>query len=191
LSENVHTTLQEANEINESASRGNRIVPVFAAVFAVLAALGTLASHHRSIIALNVKNEAILTQARATDRFNAYESKSIRYNIFQALLAAGLPAQPDQRTKLQKTADDLYKTSLETQTQASILERQSADLEDEAERALKSYETLEIGTTFCEVSIVIVSISALSDRSKIFVIASSLLSGIGIVFLVVGFFQGH
>ncbi len=191
MSDQVHTTLQQANDILESAWRGNRIVPVFAAVFAVLAALGTLASHHRSIIALNAKNEAILTQARATDRFNAYESKSIRYHVFQALLAAGLPAEADQRNKLQKTADDLYRSSLETQTQASLLERQSADLEDDAERQLKSYETLEIGTTFCEVAIVIVSISALSDRSRIFVIVSSVLSTTGIVFLVVGFFQGH
>src|SRR5208283_296392 len=106
--------------------------------------------------ALNVKNEAILTQARATDRFNAYESKSIRYNIFRALLDAGLPAQADKRAKLEGTAEALYKSALETQMQASALERQSVGLEGEAERALKSYETLEIGTTFCEVSIVIV-----------------------------------
>ena len=42
-----------------------RLLSLAAAVIAVLAALGTLFSHHRSITALAVKNEAILTQARA------------------------------------------------------------------------------------------------------------------------------
>ncbi len=61
------------------ASHGNRLVSLAAAIIAVLAALGTLYSHHRSISALSVKNAAILTQARATDTYNAYEAKQIRY----------------------------------------------------------------------------------------------------------------
>lgn len=39
---------------------GNRLVSLAAAIVAVLAALGTLFSHHRSIAALAAKNEAIL-----------------------------------------------------------------------------------------------------------------------------------
>ena len=62
---------------------GNKLVSLAAAIIAVLAALGTLFSHHRSIAALSAKNQAILTQARATDTYNAYEAKQIRYNIYQ------------------------------------------------------------------------------------------------------------
>jgi hypothetical protein len=191
LSEHVHTTLQEAQDIREMTYRGDRLAPVATAVFAVLAALGTLFSHHRSILVLTAKNEAILTQARASDRYNSYESKRIRYHVFQALLAAGLPPDPAERTRLTETADKLDKASLETLAEASGLEQQSNQREGEAATLLKSYETLEVGTTFCEISIVIASISALAYRTRVFLAIGAALCATGVVFLAFGYFQGH
>ncbi|HTX60544.1 MAG TPA: DUF4337 family protein [Verrucomicrobiae bacterium] len=191
MSEAVHSKLSEANEIHESAGRGHRIAPVAAAIIAVLAALGTLFSHHRSIMVLTAKNGAILKQAQASDRFNSYESKRIRYQLIQALLDAGLPQDPGTRARFVKAAENLDAASLETQNEARELERRSMELENQAEELLQSYETLEIGTTFCEVAIVIVSLSALARRQWIFLTVGAALSGTGLVFLVVGFFQAH
>jgi hypothetical protein len=191
LSENVYPKFQEANERNaQLQERGNRLVPLAAAIIAVLAALGTLFSHHRSISALTAKNEAILTQARASDSYNRYEAKRVRYHLYSAFLAAGLPANQAGKDALKTVADKEQSSSLSTFADAELLEKQSREAEDKAEAYLKSYETLEIGTTFCEIAIVLVSISALS-RTRIFLTAGSGLAAIGLVFLVVGYFQAH
>ncbi|HTA39005.1 MAG TPA: DUF4337 family protein, partial [Candidatus Acidoferrales bacterium] len=64
------------------------------------------------------------------------------------------------------------------------------DKEEQSELILKSYETLEIGTTFCEIAIVLVSISALAS-TRIFLTIGSTLAAIGLVFLIYGYFQAH
>ncbi|HTA40732.1 MAG TPA: hypothetical protein VK760_16740, partial [Candidatus Acidoferrales bacterium] len=85
MSENIYPKFNEANERVEHLSGGSRkLVSLAAAIIAVLAALGTLFSHHRSISALTAKNVAILTQARASDRYNSYEAKQVRYNVYSA-----------------------------------------------------------------------------------------------------------
>ena len=59
---------EEAAERHEHiVSGGPRFIPLISAIIAVLAAIGTLASHHRSIEATMMKNEAILTTAKASN----------------------------------------------------------------------------------------------------------------------------
>ena len=66
MSESTHRKLSDSTEMRESSDRGNRLRSAAIAVIAVLAALGTLFAHHRSIEALTSKNQAILLQARAS-----------------------------------------------------------------------------------------------------------------------------
>jgi hypothetical protein len=191
LSENIYPKLNEANERNEHLSGGrNKLVPLAAAIIAVLAALGTLFSHHRSITALTAKNEAILTQSRASDRYNSYESKRVRYHVYSAFLAAGLPQAPAGKVYLKELADKEQASSLATFADAERLEKLSQEHEDRAEMVLKSYETLEIGTTFCEIAIVLVSISALAS-TRAFLTIGSILAACGLAFLIFGYFQAH
>ena len=191
MSENVYPKFNEANERFEQLSRGgNRLVPLAAAIIAVLAALGTLFSHHRSISALTAKNEAILTQARASDRYNSYEAKQVRYNVYSAFLAAGLPRAQDGKVIVQNLAKREQASSLATYADAARYEKMAQDKEEESNLILKSYETLEIGTTFCEIAIVLVSISALAS-TRIFLTIGSGLAAIGLAFLIYGYFQAH
>jgi hypothetical protein len=63
--------LDEARERHEHILKGHdRLIPLVTAVIAVLAALGTLFAHHRSIEALVVKNDSIVATAKATDQYN-------------------------------------------------------------------------------------------------------------------------
>ena len=191
MSENVYPKFNEANERNERLGGGrNKLVPLAAAIIAVLAALGTLFSHHRSISALTAKNEAILTQSRASDRYNSYESKRVRYHVYTAFLAAGLPQAQAGKDTLKQLAEKEQASSLATFADAERLEKLATQYEDRAEEILKSYETLEIGTTFCEIAIVLVSISALAS-TRIFLTIGSLLAAGGLAFLVFGYFQAH
>jgi Domain of unknown function (DUF4337) len=163
----------------------NRLVSLAAAIIAVLAALGTLFAHHRSIQALSAKNQAILTQARATDTYNAYEAKQIRYNIYRALLSIDVVRNAQNRQRLDAIAQEEQKSSPAVLEKAQGLE-QTAALEDErSEAILKSYETLQFATTAFEISIILVSISAFAG-TRFFLPFGCGLSAVGIVLFFIG-----
>jgi Domain of unknown function (DUF4337) len=191
LSENIYPKFREANDRNSHlSSGGSKMVSLAAAIIAVLAALGTLFSHHRSISALTAKNEAILTQARASDRYNSYEAKRVRYNVYTAFLAAGLPAAEAGKETVKRLAEREQASSLSTFADAERLEKAAYAKEEESNLILRSYETLEVGTTFCEIAIVLVSISALAS-TRIFLTIGCGLAAFGLAFLIFGYFQAH
>lgn len=169
---------------------GNRPVSLAAAIIAVLAALGTLFSHHRSISALSAKNQAILTQARATDIYNAYEAKQIRYNIYRALLASDLIRSADVRARVEAVAESERTSSPAVLEKAKALESQAARDDEHSESILKSYEILQFATTMFEISIVLVSISALAG-ARLFLPLGCGLSGFGLVLFVIGLLQAR
>lgn len=168
----------------------NRLVSLAAAIVAVLAALGTLAAHHRSIVALSLKNQAILAQARASDGYNGYEARSIRAHLYQALIASGISGSASVNARMKLTADDAEATALASQRRARALETESKNDEQRSETTLRSYETLETATSFFEIAIVLISISALA-RTRLFLMLGLGLGVAGIVFFWVGYFQGH
>ena len=164
-------------------------IPLAAAIIAVLASLGTLFSHHRSISALSTKNEAIILQAKATDQYNYYETKRIRYTVYSAL-ATGSARDAAARKSLESTADREQTSSIPVLTKAQGLERQATEEQQRSEVILKSFETLEIATTLFEISIVLVSLSALTSTRLMLYLGSGV-SAIGLVFLVIGLLQPH
>jgi hypothetical protein len=169
---------------------GNRLVSLAAAIIAVLAALGTLFAHHRSIGALAAKNQAILTQARATDTYNAYEAKQTRYNIYSALLASDLVRSPQNRARLESVAQGEQSSSPALLEKAKGLEERAAADEARSEAILKSYEILQFATTAFEISIVLVSISALAGARLLLPLGCGL-SGAGLVLFVIGLLQAR
>jgi Domain of unknown function (DUF4337) len=165
----------------------NRLVSLATAIIAVLAALGTLFAHHRSISALSSKNQAILTQARATDAYNAYEARQIRTNIYRALLATDLVRDAQTKARLEASADSESTSTPELLDRARALEKQAQEDDDRAERILKSYETLQFATTAFEIAIVLVSISAIAG-TRIFLPVGCGLTTLGLVLFLIGLF---
>jgi len=187
----AHKTFQEAARRNEQLTTlHERLVPLAAAIIAVLAALGTLFSHHRSITALSVKNEAILLQSKASDQYNYYEARRIKYTVYSALASGGIVRDPAVRKSMQQTADHEQTSSLAILTRAQDLERQAEEEQQRSAVILKSFETLEIATTLFEVAIVLVSISALSETRVILYFGCGI-SAVGIIFLAMGLLQAH
>lgn len=186
MNESTHRKLAEAEEL-QATSAGHRATSVAVAVVAVLAALATLFAHHRSISALTVKNQAILSQARASDAYNKYEAKQVRYQIAQVLLASGLPNNLAGRKSLRSLTDRERESSAALLAKAQALEASSEDDDRRSEGVLKSYELLQFATTFFDIAIVIVSVSALM-RARWFFGVGGALSIVGIALFVVGFF---
>ena len=190
MSFDAHKALAEVDERNEHASKGARLVPLAAAIFAVLAALGTLFAQHRSISALSVKNDSILSQTRALDLYNYYHARRTRLTIYSALLAAEGAKDAAARKRLESAAAVENSASAQTLAEAKRFEAQSEHEQDRSERILQSFETLEVATTLFEIAIVFVSISALSQTPLLLYLAGGM-SSVGLAFLVVGLLQTH
>ena len=178
-----HKALEEARERGEHA-HDNRIVAILAASFAVLAAIATLLAHGRSVTALVDKDEAILAQSRSSDAYNYYESKRIKYHLYDAFVAVGI-GTASTRQRLAAIAAKEQHDAKPILTDAQRYERTATASEDHSERALRAFERLEAAVTLLEVSIVFVSISALI-RNQVLIAAGGALAAIGAVFLIVG-----
>jgi hypothetical protein len=168
----------------------NKLVSLAAAIIAVLAALGTLFAHHRSISALTAKNQAILMQARASDAYGQYEAKRIRVQLGQALYDAGIPSSSAARVAWKKTLESEDASLGSAKARAENYEAQSERDDVRSEKILKSYEILEFATTLFEISIVLVSFSALVS-TRAFLTVGCLLSAVGLVSMIVGLTLGN
>lgn len=174
----------------EAPPGAGRFVSAAVAIIAVLAALSTLFTHHRSILALAAKNKAILTQSRAADYNTSYEAKEVRYNFYSALLASDLVRKAEIRAYLSAASKKQAEAAEEDLKKAHELEAQSEDDDTRSETILRSYEVLQFGTTMFEVSIILLSISALA-RTRTFLWLGCSLSTIGLGFLIFGLLQAR
>lgn len=190
MSENISQVLHEVAERQEQIERGDRAAALAAAIIAVLAAFGTLFSHHRSISALNAKSQAILLQARAAERRNAAEAKVIRSELYAALLKAGIAQTDESRRALATVVDHERDAAVSATKEADTFENESLEYDSSSDSAMKSYETLEWATALFQMAIVLVSISTLS-RNRMLLIGGAVLSAFGLVLMVVGLLQGH
>lgn len=184
-------TFEEAAQRHADISRGHdRLIPLVAAIIAVLAALGTMASHHRSVEAITKKNDAILTTAKSSDQYTAYQTKRVRVTVLSSLIAGDVIANPKIRASQQKSLDHEQATSLAVLAEAQHLEQRAAKEQEESESLMSSYSTLEVGTALFEIAIVLSSISALTESRALLWVGIAI-SAIGIVLLVVGYFSLH
>jgi flagellar hook-length control protein FliK len=186
----AHKVFEEATERDEAIKEGNdKLIPLAAAIIAVLAALGTLFAHHRSIQALSEKNEAIILTARSADRYAYYQSQRTRVTLYNALLSAGIVKDLQREKALRAVADREERASLANLAQAQTLERESIAKQEHAETILASFETLEVATTLFEIAIVFTSISALTN-TRVLLWAGVAMSAIGLALGIAGYFQG-
>jgi hypothetical protein len=183
---NAARTLRETEERREQFESANKRVPVITAIIAVFAALATLFSNHSSVTGLQTRTQAGITQIKASDQFNYYESKRIKAEVSQALLQAGLVKGNDavaamkSRIATQNSqADGILKL-------AQAEEQQSEQELASAERTMRSYESHEIAATLFEVSIVLVSITALMTRSRVLLYVAGGASVLGLAFFING-----
>lgn len=191
MSFEIHKTLNEVAEQHGHRPRLNdKLVPLAAAIIAVLAALGTLFAQHRSISSLSIKTQAILSQSRALDLYSAYQAHRIQYTVNTALLNAGIVNQQTARTVLRTHAEAQQRNSLQMLAHAKTFEAEALNDQQRSEAYLSSFEMLEVATTLFEIGIVFVSISTLSE-TKLLLYAAGITTLVGIAFLIVGLLPVH
>ncbi|MGB6522525.1 MAG: DUF4337 family protein, partial [Candidatus Cybelea sp.] len=110
--------------------------------------------------------------------------------IYQALIAGGVIREGSALQRVKAVAADERRSSPAMLAESEARDQQAKDSEARGQTIMRSYETLQIATTFFEIAIVLVSIATLAEV-QYFLPAGVVLSGIGLIFLVTGILQGH
>jgi Domain of unknown function (DUF4337) len=152
---------------NASAAGGQGVVPVADAIIAVLAALATLFANHSSTTGLERRSLAAITQTRASDRYNLYESSRIKVEVNEALLESGLvTSQTARRSMVARIAGEQRTTAAAFQAAQAEESAAKSELAD-AEHTLRSYERYEVAAALLDIAIVIVSAAALLRKTTL------------------------
>ncbi|HEV3153965.1 MAG TPA: DUF4337 family protein [Candidatus Baltobacteraceae bacterium] len=178
-------SLHGETEHGEGRAPGRALVGVVTAVIAVLAALATLFANHSSVTALAGKNEAILYQSQASDQYGYYESQRIRAQVDQAMLDAGIATAIGRATIHARLTRENARTDV-ILTKAQQLEEHARERFEGSEKIMASYERYEVAAVLFQISIVLVSMTALTQRGLL-LLGGGAVTIAGLGFLIAGF----
>jgi hypothetical protein len=166
----------------ESDWGGMKASAITAAILAVLAAIGSLLSGHAA-------NEAILDEARATDQWAFYQSKSTKGHVYEvgaeiveALAGAPTAGRADTtRTVIEKFHSQVGKYDKEKEE----VRKEAEHLEAESHQEYRKHQRYALGISAFQVGIVLASVSILVRYRALYLL--SLAAGaIGMICLLLG-----
>jgi hypothetical protein len=155
-----------------------RWIPIAAAVLALLAASTGLVANLRVTQSSAAKSDAIIFITRAADKYNEYDSRSVRQHIYEAVLEGVTDSKHAAHLRDIAEHEKLEKAPL--LKEARMLDERSREETARAEHILTSHEILEVATTLFEISIVLVSVTALVG-SRLLPIAATIATAAGLV----------
>jgi septal ring factor EnvC (AmiA/AmiB activator) len=150
--------------LDESAEGGGfaQRVALMTAILATIGALFSYESGSAQNDAMFLKNESIIRQAEASDRWAEYQSKSIKSHLDE--IAASLATDADTRARYTAEAARQDKDKAELKKQAEGLEQQSHQLSEQAEATLKPHHRLSLGMTLVQIAVALAAITVLTRR---------------------------
>jgi hypothetical protein len=185
---NAAAQMHEVQERAEHAEGKEKFIPIAAAVIAVFAAIATLMSNHSSIKGLEARTLAGISQTKAADQYNYYESSRMKMEVDQGLLDSGLVSSAAARARLESRVRKETAKSTRILRQANAYQRESDASMGQGEHTMTSYEKFEVSTTLFEVCVVLVSISALM-KTRAFLWTSVPAVAIAFIFFFIGLAQ--
>jgi hypothetical protein len=151
----------------EEASEKERdgLAQKIALMTAVLATIGALISYQSGaaqIEAMFLKNQSILKQAEASDRWAFYQAKSTKGHI--AAATAALATSSDVKARFLAEAEKENREKAEVQAEARKLQNESKKLGEESEAKLRPHERLALALTFIQIAVALAAITVLTKR---------------------------
>ncbi len=179
--ENPLEAKEQLEELNEHAKGQGwvRFLSISTAIIAVLAATATLLSGNYANEALLLKNDAILSQTRASDQWSYYQAKGIKREV-----AAEFQSQkPDPARAARIQQLDAQQKTIEAKAHDD--ERQSEEQNKESERDLEHHHKLATGVTLFQIAIALSAIAALLRQKWVWFLSLAGAAA-GLVYLVMG-----
>jgi len=150
-----------------SGALGQRVA-IFTALLAALGAVLGYQGNHLMHEVLLKKNEAVLKKAEATNEWNYYQATSTKAHLIelaQQLVPAERSAQFDEKIKKYVAQKD------ELQAKAQTFDEASRHALDESEQLEQPHVRLATAMIFLQIAISLASITALTQRAWLLIVA--------------------
>lgn len=190
LKEQIEKGVEAAMELEERrAPRWTTYLSLSTAMIAVFAAIASLESGSNSNDAILEKNEAVLYQSQASDRWAYFQAKGVKAAVADGsakMLSDGNKALSEQfRGEFQRQRAE----QAEIEKTARALEAKVAASNEGAQRFLERHHRFAICVTLLQIAIALCAISALTKRRALWYVGLAATAA-GLLFFVRGFTAG-
>jgi hypothetical protein len=181
LTDMQNEAMEHAHHAHHAAESGDPLtvqvtlsIAVMAVIAAFIGALGETEASHTFV----EKNDAVLSQARASDTWAEYQSESVKRHIYT--VGSALTSQPEVAEKMKSDVDKYAKEQPDTQNKAKSFEADVERHSEIAERHFGRHHILTFAEGIVHVAVAGASVALLA-RKKLYWIASLALTGVGMV----------
>src|ERR1700722_12153143 len=157
------------------------------AIIAVLAAVASLESGDPANEAIVLKTDATLTQSAADDSWSFFQAKSVKEDMYRALLP--LAPRPEVAAEWTKQANDEREQKQEQKKEAEKLGLEVKAADAESRHHLQLHHQFAKSVTIFQVAIALAAIAALARRKALWWVSLGV-GTLGAVFLALGFLPG-
>ncbi|GIM46526.1 hypothetical protein DNHGIG_20750 [Collibacillus ludicampi] len=193
--EKVEEELRELEEKEEKWEREehkqrkfNNWIAVTISVYAVFSALSGLQESQITTDTLLEMDQAVLLQAKASDQWNYYDSKSTKNDVIKGLSQLVPALQGDALSK-QNVLNEYQSSMKKFDSDKTTLQKQADDLEKQRDETIQHTNQLVLrhhkagmATTFFQIAIVLASVASIL-RKKLFWYGSFGVASIGLIYL--------
>lgn len=154
---------EQMEHAEHAAHAGDRLLTYVSITIAVLAVLSAVVGSLETVAsgqALSQKNEAVLSQARASDSWSFYQAKSLKKHIYGIAADAGGP----KADKYRKTAADNAGDEERIQNEAKAFEKERDEKLKLSEIAEDRHHKLTVSATLLHMGIAICTIAIIARR---------------------------
>jgi glucan-binding YG repeat protein len=149
---------EHAEHAEHAAHSGDRrlvLVSITIAIIAVVAATVSSLESMETAATIGAKNEAVLAQSKASDRWSYYQAKSVKENIYSAMAEIGNEKAASLRDKAARYADE----KKQIEQDARHLEEKTEAANVSAEVHERRHHILTLAVTLLHISIAIATIA--------------------------------
>ena len=177
--ENALEDKETLDELRVHRQGWTRYLAITTALVAVAAAIATLLSGNYVNEAVLAKNEAVLSQTKASDQYSYYEAKGIKKNLDD------IAFQQTQLPQYQSESSRYKSEQIAIKKVADSYVKEASDHNKASDHLLEKHHRAAIAVTLLQISIALSAMSALLDR-KSFWLMSLILACVGVLYLVLG-----
>ncbi len=191
LEETIHELEEERKEHSREEKKFAWIkyVALTTALIAVLAAIATLQSNIHTNEALLSKNSSILSQARASDQWAYYQAKGIKGIVYESQneLLQELKTKSGLTQKYEEKVKKYKEEQAEIKARAEALEKQAEENSKKSAENMEHHHGFALSEVLFQVAIALSSVAAMTRRKELWFLGL-VLSGIGFIYFLDGFF---
>jgi hypothetical protein len=134
------------------------------AIIAVFAAVAALESGANSNDAILEKNEAVLSQSKASDQWAYYQAKGVKAVLTSSQAEVAAEGRPELANKMRADAERYRHEQDEIEKSAREFEAKVKESNERAERFLERHHRFAISVTLFQIAIALCAIAALTRR---------------------------